>query len=836
MKKFFASILLVQVFFCLHLKAQSIDELRNKLNYVFQNIDKSQVPTGYLEEYGPGFVPFKPFNGILTDSNRLDMDLWEILYGSIKNSLIYGTSNLPEMEVAMDSVLSKSNIADHVFAVPILLMDYGILSPRAVQFNLFSVSDNQLFDVAERTQSPYLQRTLFAASPLVNGSTTGSVTVLFKNDLFFTNTNKTISSIQIDFNDGAGYSTIALNSPFTKTYTDTGYKRWKMKLTCTDNSVYECYSEFYVLQVVNSLEYNRPPDLDTLFNAVPGLHSGGRVTVRYSLKDPATKLNKPFIIVEGYDASRVAPLLKEPLDDAEIIKLLSSQTGTYKFSRALDDTAGYDLVFVDFNDGTDHILRNVALVKQVLAWVNSVKATNQNPQDNVVLGMSMGGLVLRYALADLTKQNIPTGTRLLITHDSPHQGANPPMGFQYVTRFIAKSIIGGIHLDALIKIKQGNKLLDEPATSQLAIYKVNSDYTYSINTFLSTTYRNMITFGPNDPQPAYKFIATASGSECGVSTLAPGSTMVHVSSGPVLSWPWINTRPRVTTTLNVKALPNGGAPIKIAELSFTGYIKLYGLIDLPVTYNMLSGYSPQGTLPWDGVPGGTRPVRAEFWDRKLIPFLLIPTSGWVNASYFSYTAVENVCFVPTTSALDLTTVNNDALNAKYIGGISPGNPSRAYTFIAQEGPFTPEGGGASVYNNSHRFFTARNAKWIFYEMEGIIPNDNNCSSACTSSSFVISGDTVLCNSSTYKFDQPALNGTVTWTNSNSTIATLSSNTNNPVTLTAISGQVGYITLSATTTICGQTITKTKQVFVGKPSPPIIAPSVYDAQCGSFAEA
>lgn len=64
MRKFFASMLLVQVAFCLYLNAQTTDILRNKLDFIFQYVDKSQVPTGYLEEYGPGFVPLFSFNGM----------------------------------------------------------------------------------------------------------------------------------------------------------------------------------------------------------------------------------------------------------------------------------------------------------------------------------------------------------------------------------------------------------------------------------------------------------------------------------------------------------------------------------------------------------------------------------------------------------------------------------------------------------------------------------------------------------------------------------------------------------------------------------------------------
>jgi hypothetical protein len=49
-----------------------IDQLRQKLDSIFQYIDKTQIPTGYLKEYGSEFLPLQWFNGLLTDSNTVN--------------------------------------------------------------------------------------------------------------------------------------------------------------------------------------------------------------------------------------------------------------------------------------------------------------------------------------------------------------------------------------------------------------------------------------------------------------------------------------------------------------------------------------------------------------------------------------------------------------------------------------------------------------------------------------------------------------------------------------------------------------------------------------------
>ena len=46
-----------------------VDPIRQKLDSIFQHINKSQVPTGYLKEYGAEMMPLYWFKGVMTDSN-----------------------------------------------------------------------------------------------------------------------------------------------------------------------------------------------------------------------------------------------------------------------------------------------------------------------------------------------------------------------------------------------------------------------------------------------------------------------------------------------------------------------------------------------------------------------------------------------------------------------------------------------------------------------------------------------------------------------------------------------------------------------------------------------
>ena len=63
-------------------KAQMPDtnKIEGFLQYIMQPLDKNQVSTGYLEEYGIPAVPMATYNGTLGESNYLEPNLWRLLY------------------------------------------------------------------------------------------------------------------------------------------------------------------------------------------------------------------------------------------------------------------------------------------------------------------------------------------------------------------------------------------------------------------------------------------------------------------------------------------------------------------------------------------------------------------------------------------------------------------------------------------------------------------------------------------------------------------------------------------------------------------------------------
>ncbi len=71
------------------------DSLQAKLTSIFANVDKSQVPSGYLYEAGVRLLEPRFYNGVLSDSNLTDMDVLRYLRLVLRSSRVYGTDTLP---------------------------------------------------------------------------------------------------------------------------------------------------------------------------------------------------------------------------------------------------------------------------------------------------------------------------------------------------------------------------------------------------------------------------------------------------------------------------------------------------------------------------------------------------------------------------------------------------------------------------------------------------------------------------------------------------------------------------------------------------------------------
>ena len=116
--------------------------------------------------------------------------------------------------------------------------------------------------------------------------------------------------------------------------------------------------------------------------------------------------------------------------------LLSTEEIAQAIPTPLNPNPTYKLpVFQDH--GADYVERNAFTLVKLIEQTNAQLIANGSTEKIVIVGPSMGGLISRYALAWMEQNGRNHNTRLWVSFDSPHNGANIPIGAQKFLEHLA---------------------------------------------------------------------------------------------------------------------------------------------------------------------------------------------------------------------------------------------------------------------------------------------------------------------------------------------------------------------------------------------------------------
>ncbi|WP_370979952.1 esterase/lipase family protein [Agaribacterium sp. ZY112] len=148
----------------------------------------------------------------------------------------------------------------------------------------------------------------------------------------------------------------------------------------------------------------------------------GSLDVKIVPADNGANLNRILYVVGPYD-----------LDFSEGLEPL----GLGNIPRDLLDKAkasNVDVVYFDFSNNNEDYLQNKGLaLVQAIKKIESLRTSNQ---EVVLVGLSLGGVVARYALTTMEQQGVVHNVSHYISYDSPHLGAHVPLSLQYVPIFL----------------------------------------------------------------------------------------------------------------------------------------------------------------------------------------------------------------------------------------------------------------------------------------------------------------------------------------------------------------------------------------------------------------
>jgi hypothetical protein len=865
-------------------------EYSNKINLAFSGLDKNRVPHGLLLDFAMDFTNVQAFNGQLTDSTDLDRMTYINLYHTMLSSRVRNVTTgfmLPHLFASTWEEHRRNNNNTYQIntsqkikeAAPTIVLsglyyEYSKIRDNALSQGDIAVQNNHYKDVFVngQWQNPYENKKVFAIAPPVNDINGSVVNFLLPQDIWLSNNPSGINKIEINADDGIGFRQINFNQQISVSYfslekdgirniifkltLDTGetlLSRMKIKFGDPKRQGLQNPPIGKQAEIVNADRFEYIESEETF----DGRKAAAILSINYAAG--RENIRRPLIVAEGYDPGIITSPEKVFGEDNmmnfldKIDQILNSDL---RDLLTVDSTQEYDIIYVDWLNGVDDMRRNAKLLKTIIEWVNDEKASNESAEENVVLGQSMGGLIARYALREMEMENKDHETRLYISHDSPHQGANVPYGLQFMARHarneyvrapllmgtaevLIPTVITGAAWFSQIQLKDillgfddappssypspyaVLTLADMPASRQLLRNFVRQDYIRD-NT-AQTNWQNELENMGYPEEFGIRNIAISNGSECGITQeIDPGdylfrfygksspgffNGLIRMVTDPLVGIAINNPNLFLTGLLPgsskynydiwAKTIPTGSnQQVYKGRIVYTKNLLFLVPIDVIVMNKNL--YAPSGSLPMDTYPGGFYNVKAQIDLDKFPSFL----SDRI-------THLENFNFIPVSSALDIgegqVNLGASDYTATYSGTIPLNAPKNtpfnnfitAYNINSNINP-----------NEQHISFNENNANWLAEELNGNTPIVG-CAYICNATE--ISGENYICSGSkTYSFS----NSNVTWSISNSSLASIVSN-GNTVTVTKVGN--GTVTLSANIprSDCGLAATFSKTISLGK---------------------
>ncbi|MBB2146415.1 hypothetical protein GM921_13015 [Pedobacter sp. LMG 31464] len=530
MKKIIYLFIITIFFLGLKANAQQTDEYKHTADSLFLHLDKTGVSTGVLYDRVFPSASLNDFNLAIPDTSSM----WHFIQGY---SEFYRSAYNPSSSWLTVSQL-KENIAlaKTQGQIPIGLGNYqfNVIDTNAIDLGLIRLeqSDSLYYDVLGRQRHPFNTINSFVAAALVDSVRAGYVSFYLSSAFTFNYSNKTLTNLSVDFKDGGGLQSVSLSCSKSVYYATSGYVNLKFVATFSDNTTVTTYSIIKIFGEADNNSFKsliNSCDMQTTFTLWSKLSfqgydesiatkGKGDVTVYHSkINNCDGIIRKPLIIIDGFD----------PGDEQKAYQLYDLYLNNPDKALLGDSlrNRGYDLFILNFpnyqingksrDGGADYIERNARVLMALIDTVNLMKQGNEKL---VIIGPSMGGLISRYALAYMEQHNMPHQTRLWVSFDTPHNGANIPIGDQRWLDFYGRKT----ESEEIISKRDGK--IGSIAAKQMLVSHYLSPSSVGApgfrNQFLSNI--NTLGFPVGDSGQAFRKIALIDGSLGGTEINSPG--------------------------------------------------------------------------------------------------------------------------------------------------------------------------------------------------------------------------------------------------------------------------------------------------------------------------
>lgn len=844
-----------------------LEDYTAEMDNILTHVDKSPVTTGILYDRVMSFADLdllKEDGYITTSKYQHFMQSWSELYRASYNP---SGLNLEQLKSISQNTVTTMNMGTMAIGIPnppviqVNTVYIGIINTKMNYIDFGTPSQSSLdysngYLYNKPGINPFLEKQVTVIAPLKEKITTNTATFKLRPDYIMQLTDSPIKNLTADFGNGTLYSLITngVNSSSypTITFSASGQKTFTFTATYSNNTTEVLKATIEVELPATPVEYNKitsgiyPEAQDFIGNSgvvqtVPfkGYNettaTSGKLEYRTYYNtvtnpgfDPSTrtfstepKLRKEVLILDGYDPGDTRKIYDQSSgydpEHSSLYELMKYdpdddlQTDNNKNLIRVLQEKGYDVTLVNFQIGADYIERNAMALVALLQRENAKLAANGSTEQIAIIGPSMGGLVSRYALSYMEKNNIPHNTRLWVSFDSPHLGANIPISAQETLYFFGYK--GGQDL-AKTKFDENFR---SPAARQMLIEQLDfahENYPYPTNLMSvtnnqngqnnNTSFRTQFSAGLSAnglagsdgfPQNLRK-IAVINGNTIGTKTNSESQMYLELAAFKVVKYGQIFGTP-IQTKINVARIEDRFLATPYSSVqTFYGKSTAVGFlyINIGSYWSTRSNPNPRGSM--DIVPGGTYNtqgiIKNEF-DAALND--AIP--GRKSIEWRTY--VPNHAFIPTVSSLAFK--NPDFNWASSI------NRNLICDINNKEIPF--DSYFAPSKNEEHVFVSGNMVNWLMKELDG----QPQAPYFPTEASQFTGANTICVNStSDYIFpDSCKLPSSVSWS-LNNTNAQIISSSPNSITLKGITN--GSVILTATFQN-GQA--HTKNIWIGAPN-------------------
>lgn len=660
-----------------------------------------------------------------------------------------------------------------------------------------------------------------------------------------------ITYVEVDFNDGAGFRGLYKGNTVNIYYATEGLKYITAKIY-TANGIRTAKS---VIDYKRPVGYSEPDytwniEVDPVYTDDNQYLNGGGQTLDgpvipcsggsfidqllCSLKPNAIiqvengcdrVFDKPIIIVEGFD----------PTGDLDINEM-QRRFDAHDF-RTTMKAYGYDFVYVDFTKNTTYIENNAKVLEAV---INKVNQTKVGSFKSTVIGFSMGGLIARWCLKDMEDRGLQHQVENYFSYDAPQQGANIPLGMQYIFKELVRDLP---YLRWISDLRKLDDAFKSPAGRQMLV-------TYgSYNNGPFNWFPNLNTLDPlrsafaqqlqlkGYPQQTRNFGIAFGRGDNTVSTKDAGNGNQFTAAYPFAPQSEIFNGAMAFFLVNAeaiaKAVPENNIKATIAYYSFFGitFRKIFG-IPFPTVTLRVRRFDYRGQFPYDDAMGSFETTQSQFKE------------SWVGG--ISGPATTNGHdghnFVSTASALDLQNqgygsanswqsnnmffnIDNLVQNAGQVNGNTLSNPAlspfQAVITSTTEVPWYDW----NIYHNGD--IASQFADFIERNILNAQPVGCGGSNNLCNNNPTISGPDMICGTTaTYTISDFPNGVVVNWSLQNSTAIISAGQGTKTITVTKQAIGTNQLSVTLTNSCTNVTLTKAIQLGLNTPTFSIYAPDGY----------